>query len=45
MELFRIGFISVSLIDLVDIVVVAFIFYKLYQIMRGTVAAQILLVC
>ena len=41
MELFHIGFITVSLIDLVDIVLVAFIFYKLYQVMRGTVAAQI----
>jgi diadenylate cyclase len=41
MELFRIGFISVSLVDIVDIAIVAFIFYKLYQVMRGTVAAQI----
>ena len=41
MELFHIGFITVSLIDLVDIGLVAFIFYKLYQVMRGTVAAQI----
>lgn len=41
MELFHIGFITFTLIDLVDVVVVAFIFYKLYQVMRGTVAAQI----
>jgi len=41
MELFRIGFLPVSLVDLLDIALVAFIFYKLYMIMRGTVAAQI----
>jgi diadenylate cyclase len=41
MELFRIGFLSVSVIDLLDIALVSFIFYKLYMIMRGTVAAQI----
>lgn len=41
MELFRIGFLPVSLIDLLDIGLVSFIFYKLYMIMRGTVAAQI----
>jgi diadenylate cyclase len=41
MELFRIGFLSVSLVDVVDIALVSFIFYKLYMVMRGTVAAQI----
>lgn len=41
MELFRIGFLSVSLVDLLDVGLVSFIFYKLYMVMRGTVAAQI----
>lgn len=41
MELFKIGFLSVSVIDLIDILLVAFIFYRLYRGMRGTVAAQI----
>ena len=41
MELFRIGFLPVSLVDLLDVALVSFIFYKLYMIMRGTVAAQI----
>ncbi|MBI4547451.1 MAG: TIGR00159 family protein [Ignavibacteriae bacterium] len=41
MELFKIGFLSVSLIDIIDIALVSFIFYKLYMVMRGTVAAQI----
>lgn len=41
MELFKIGFVTVSLIDLFDIAVVSFIFYRLYIVMRGTIAAQI----
>jgi diadenylate cyclase len=41
LELFKIGFISVTLIDILDIAVVSFLFYRLYLIMRGTIAAQI----
>ena len=41
MELFKIGFISVTLIDVIDIIIVTYIFYKLYLVMRGTIAAQI----
>lgn len=41
MELFNIGFISVTLIDILDIAIVSFLFYRLYLIMRGTIAAQI----
>ena len=41
MELFKIGFLDVTLIDLIDVSLVSFIFYKLYMVMRGTVAAQI----
>ena len=41
MDLFSIGFIQVSLSDIVDIALVSFIFYRLYLVMRGTVAAQI----
>ncbi len=41
MELFRIGFLTVSLVDLVDIALVSFIFYRLYLVMRGTIATQI----
>lgn len=41
MELFKIGFVTVTLIDIVDIVIVTYIFYKLYLVMRGTIAAQI----
>ena len=43
MELFRVGFLRVGLTDLVDIAVVAFIFYYLLLLMKGTRAAQMLL--
>jgi diadenylate cyclase len=42
MELFRIGFLTVTLVDLVDIALVSFISYRVYVAMRGTVAVQIL---
>ena len=41
MDLFKIGFLDVGLVDLIDILLVSVIFYKLYMVMRGTVAAQI----
>jgi len=41
MELFKIGFITLTLIDVIDILIVTYIFYKLYLVMRGTIAAQI----
>lgn len=41
MELFKISFLSVTLIDLLDVGLVAFVFYQLYVVMRGTIAAQI----
>jgi diadenylate cyclase len=43
MELFRIGFVSVTWIDIVDIVLVTFLFFRLYVAMRGTIAAQVFL--
>jgi len=41
MEFFRIGFVSVGLADVIDILLVSFIFYRLYLAMRGTIAIQI----
>jgi len=41
MELFKIGFLSITIIDGLDILLVSIIFYRLYMIIRGTVAAQI----
>jgi diadenylate cyclase len=41
MELFKIGFLSVGVVDIIDVALVSFIFYRLYLVMRGTIAAQI----
>jgi len=40
-ELFKIGFLPVTLLDVIDIALVSFIFYKVYMIIRGTIASQI----
>lgn len=42
-DIFKIGFLSVTFLDLIDILVVAFIIYKVYNIIKGTIAAQILI--
>ena len=42
MELFRISFVKVGLIDVIDIAIVAFLFYKFLGLMKGTRAAQII---
>ncbi len=41
MELFKIGFLSIKLMDIIDILIVTYVFYKLYTVMKGTVASQI----
>lgn len=41
--LFKIGFLTVYWTDLLDILVVSFVFYRLYLVMRGTIAVQIFL--
>ncbi|HYF02740.1 MAG TPA: diadenylate cyclase CdaA [Patescibacteria group bacterium] len=41
-DLFRLGFIDFTLIDLIDIMIVAFVFYWLYRALRNTIAIQIL---
>jgi len=40
LELFTLGFLPVSVIDLIDVMAVTFIFYQIYLIMRGTRATQ-----
>lgn len=40
-DILKIGFLTITLSDLIDIAIVTFIFYKLYVILKGTVAAQI----
>lgn len=41
--LFRIGFLRVGVIDILDIALVAYIFYKIYEFVRGRMAARMLL--
>ena len=43
MELFNIGFISIGLIDIIDIAVVGLVTYKLLMILRGTRGAPMLM--
>ncbi|MBV6478234.1 MAG: Cyclic di-AMP synthase CdaA [Ignavibacteria bacterium] len=43
MELFKIGFLTIKLVDILDILIVSYVFYKLYKIMKGTIASQIFL--
>ena len=40
-DLIKIGFLTFTFLDLVDIILVSFIFYKIYSVIRGTIAAQI----
>ncbi len=39
-ELFKIGFLTVSIIDILDIAIISFIIYKMYLFIRGSRAAQ-----
>lgn len=41
MVLFRVGFLQFGLVDLIDVLVVAYIFYRLLMLMKGTRSAQI----
>jgi len=41
MELFHIGFISVRLLDILDILIVAFLLFKVYQLLKGGTAMNI----
>lgn len=41
-ELFNIGFLKVTIIDIADIVIVAILFYYVYKALKNTIALQIL---
>lgn len=41
MDLFNIGFVTVRLIDIIDILLVTFLLYRLYHLLRGGVAINI----
>ncbi len=43
MDLFSIGFITITWVDILDVLLVSFLFYRLYTAMRGTIAAQVFL--
>ncbi len=40
-ELFKIGFMPFTFLDLIDIILVSLFFYKLYKMIKDTIAAQI----
>ncbi len=40
-DLFKIGFLTVTFADLLDIVIVSVVVYKIYTLLKGTIAAQI----
>ncbi len=42
MELFKIGFVSVRLVDIIDISVVTFLFFKLHDILKGSMALRVM---
>ncbi len=41
--LIKIGFLSITVIDVLDIVLVAYIFYKVYEFLRGSMAARMMI--
>lgn len=41
MELFHIGFLSVRLLDILDILIVAFLLFKIYELLKGGAAMSI----
>ena len=42
MELFKIGFLTITLVDIIDLLLVSWIFYKVYHYFTGTRAGQML---
>lgn len=43
-EFLKIGFISITLIDIIDILIVSILFFWIYRALRGTVAVQVLII-
>jgi len=41
MELIKIGFLSFKLLDLIDILIVTYLFYKLYELLRGSMILRV----
>ncbi|MCX6150181.1 MAG: diadenylate cyclase CdaA [Ignavibacteriales bacterium] len=40
-DLFKIGFLTITFLDVVDVLIVAYIIYNVYGFIKGTIAAQI----
>jgi uncharacterized protein (TIGR00159 family) len=43
MELFKIGFLDIRWLDVIDVLITAFLLYKIYDLLKGTVAINIFL--
>lgn len=43
LELFKIGFLEVRWLDIIDVIITAFLLYKIYDLLKGTVAINIFL--
>ena len=43
MELFKLGFLTITLIDVLDVLVVAFVFYRLFMLLKGTRAIHMVI--
>jgi len=41
--LFKLGFLPITIIDVLDIMLVSFLFYQLYEFLKGSIAARMLL--
>ncbi len=41
--LIKIGFLTISLVDVIDIALISVLFYKIYQFIRGSVAARMMM--
>lgn len=42
MELFKIGFLSISLIDILDLLIVSYLFYRLFEFIKGTISSRVI---
>ncbi|MFN4112172.1 MAG: TIGR00159 family protein, partial [Ignavibacteria bacterium] len=42
-DIFKFDFITITLLDIVDILIVAYLFYIIFKTMRGSIASQIFL--
>lgn len=42
-ELFKIGFLEIRWLDIIDVAITAFLLYKVYDLLKGTVAINIFL--